>query len=367
MKSFLPISVASKPTIFTKLSDRGHKTLSLIDIDEFELAPINGFHRNPLRRGSAGCLVLVDALGHGAISALLVAIWLRCPFVIRVRGDFVREQREIAATERGLARRLRLLKLRFMCWIFRRSSAVIFNSTYLRTRLADFAPKASHHVVENPVTVTLSMIEAANRGEPHIDGTNGNLRLLSITNMEVYGKVMGLVNAIQWLGEGALPGELCGKVFWSINGKGRFAPLLENVVESMGLKDVVRLQGFVEDTTREFQNCDIFAHFSNQDAFPNVTLEAMYFGKPIITNDKSCGTLEQVRHDFNGTVVSKRQDFIEALIVYLNNPDLRIRRGMAGRNLLEKRYMPHTLTSQMSVTLKNILTGANYTNLTGGT
>ena len=191
------------------------------------------------------------------------------------------------------------------------------------------------------------------------------MRLLSLMNMNAYGKVMGLVRAIGWLGEEELPEELGGRISWDIYGRGLFEPLISEAIADAGMQDVVRLRGYTEKAAGELASCDVFAHFSNLDAFPNVTLEAMYFGKPILTNEGSCGTLEQVEHGRNGLVVDGQQTLVRALLNYSRDPDLRKSHGDAGREILREKFIPKVLRSKMGDALRAILIPNTATKGTG--
>jgi glycosyltransferase involved in cell wall biosynthesis len=74
------------------------------------------------------------------------------------------------------------------------------------------------------------------------------------------------------------------------------------------------------------------------DAFPNVPMEAMMSGNPVIANEDSCGTREQVFNNLNGLITGDAARLMKALHCYADDPRLLTKHGVAGRELVEARF-----------------------------
>ncbi len=95
------------------------------------------------------------------------------------------------------------------------------------------------------------------------------------------------------------PGQrVCG---WLI-GDGPLRAALERDIDALGLRERVRISGFVQDVRPLVAACDAMAITSTTETFSLAALEAMALGKPLLMTDVG-GAREQVRHGHNGWLV----------------------------------------------------------------
>ena len=92
--------------------------------------------------------------------------------------------------------------------------------------------------------------------------------------------------------------RVCG---WLI-GDGPLRPDIERDIDALGLRDRVRVSGFVQDVRPLVAACDAMAITSTTETFSLAALEAMALGKPMLMTDVG-GAREQVRHGHSGLVV----------------------------------------------------------------
>ena len=92
--------------------------------------------------------------------------------------------------------------------------------------------------------------------------------------------------------------RVCG---WLI-GDGPLRPDVERDIDAMGLKDRVRISGFVQDVRPLVAACDAMAITSTTETFSLAALEAMALGKPMLMTDVG-GAREQVHHGHSGLLV----------------------------------------------------------------
>lgn len=130
------------------------------------------------------------------------------------------------------------------------------------------------------------------------------------------------------------------KVVVLLEGDGPERPDLENIVKSKGLQEYVRFIK-TEDNVWNFLNAmDIVVLPSiDREDFPNVVLEAMCLGKPVIAS-RLAGTPEQIADGETGLLVplGDANHLACALQKLINDKDLRQKMGNNARNRFESRF-----------------------------
>ena len=114
---------------------------------------------------------------------------------------------------------------------------------------------------------------------------------------------------------------------------------LARLAAELGVADRVRLFGFRSDTIDLYQAMDVFVLSSLREGLPNVLLEAMALGVPIVAT-RIAGIPRLVEDGENGILVDPG-DFLElsgAIDRLLNDRMLRARIATAGRRTVEKSY-----------------------------
>ncbi len=132
-----------------------------------------------------------------------------------------------------------------------------------------------------------------------------------------------------------------------IVGEGPERAPLERLIETLGLRDVVRLAGARsrEELIEIYQQATVFAlpctvlEDGDRDGVPNVLLEAMAVGLPVV----SCavaGVPELVESGDNGLLVAERNtiELAAAIELLLNDRGLRSRLGAQGRRTVAARF-----------------------------
>lgn len=322
-----------KNIIYIKNLNRAHKILPLLEgFNVVIFDRTTQFYK--IRNFSAEhTLILIDSYGTYAIKGLVLSLVYGMPLVIRLRGDFFKERQEIYEIKPSLLARIKLL---LQCWLaavcINRSTLIIANSQYLRDRVLHNHPNKNVAVVYNPYTEPQSPELNLDMSLPD-DG----FHLLSITNFNLISKVEPLLLAIkEWL-----PEEMWEKynISWIICGSGPLAENFKKQIDKLPYSYRIISTGYVKNVAPLYQWSSVFVHISELDAFPNVTMEAFMHQRPVITNDKSCGTLEQVKDNVNGFIVSNAEGFEAAVSLYARNKSLLIEQGIAGKSLVEKNFL----------------------------
>ncbi len=121
------------------------------------------------------------------------------------------------------------------------------------------------------------------QARPHRSlGRDSEVELLMVTNLSFESKFEGALEVIDGLMAAASSWE--GSLALGLAGGGRFLPALESRIAAMELPSNLhlRLLGFVEDVEALYPRADVFVYSTRFDSHPNVLLEAMSFGLPIL-------------------------------------------------------------------------------------
>jgi glycosyltransferase involved in cell wall biosynthesis len=126
---------------------------------------------------------------------------------------------------------------------------------------------------------------------------------------------------------------------WWLASDGPLRRQWEERSRALGLQGAVRFLGRRDDVPALLAAADLVVHPSWAEGFPNVVLEAMCAGRPVIAT-RVGGAPELVLHGTTGVLVEPRRpvelaDAVERLIL---DPPLQTRMGRLGRRHVETRF-----------------------------
>lgn len=130
-----------------------------------------------------------------------------------------------------------------------------------------------------------------------------------------------------------LSGPGMGRVVATLVGSGPLKPELERRAAELGLgKDRLEIRDAVDDMADVYREADVFVLPSDTEGMPNVVLEAMASGLPVVVA-RVGGVEEIVRHGHNGLLFEP--DDVPGLVGVMrevvSRPDLRLRLGQQAR------------------------------------
>jgi len=117
------------------------------------------------------------------------------------------------------------------------------------------------------------------------------------------------------------------KFIFKLAGSGLCEPFLRNLTKELNLEDRVEFLGWVQDKKSFFDSIDIFCMTSERETFGLVLLEAMKYGKPIISTNAD-GPKEILRNEFDGLMIALEpldnieHSIAEAVIRMVSEKDL---------------------------------------------
>jgi glycosyltransferase involved in cell wall biosynthesis len=141
-------------------------------------------------------------------------------------------------------------------------------------------------------------------------------------------------------------------------GEGPKQAALEAQARSLGIADAVRFVGYVaqEETPAWYRSADVFALPSEFDNSPNVVLEAMASGLPIVATDVG-GLCDYVDAPRNGLLVPRgsRAELAAALRAYLDDPARAAATGHINRDDAVARFSWSVSASRMLAVYERII------------
>ncbi|WP_144058897.1 glycosyltransferase [Rhodopirellula sp. SWK7] len=125
----------------------------------------------------------------------------------------------------------------------------------------------------------------------------------------------------------------------AIAGDGAEHDSLQQLIRSTGHQDRIRLLGFVADPRTVYRAADLYALSSRREGLPNVVLEAMAMGVPVLAT-RVAGMPTLISDDVNGRLVEPddMDELQQALAALIADPSARQRYGEAGRQTVEERF-----------------------------
>ena len=139
-------------------------------------------------------------------------------------------------------------------------------------------------------------------------------------------------------------------------GEGRLRENLENKIKGLNLENNIHLIGFREDIHCIMKAADIFVLPSIFEGMPNVVMEAMALGKPIVASSVD-GTKELIKHKKTGWLVPPRDPnaLAEAITILLKNPELKSKLANNAKREINNTYNIKKITAKYEALYEKLL------------
>lgn len=271
--------------------------------------------------------VVVSFVDTMNVLVLLACAGLDAPVIVSERTD---------PTQHDIGRPWTLLRN----WLYPRADAVVVQSAAVRFWAERFVRARRVYVVPNPVSVpdvdqTLMVDEGKARGGGFAGRTVVGIgRLVPTKGFDL------LIRAFAQV----LPDNPGWRLL--IAGEGGERPRLEALSDELGVSNEVVLPGTVDEPIRLLRRSDIFVLSSRYEGFPNVLLEAMACGLPVIATDCPSGPRHIVLNQKNGLLVPAEDAaaLAAAMQSLIRNADERERLGRQALKVRQRFSLERVMT-----------------------
>lgn len=133
-----------------------------------------------------------------------------------------------------------------------------------------------------------------------------------------------------------------------IAGKGKLEDELKAHARNLGVEEKVKFLGFIENVDPLMKGCDLFVLSSLFEGMPNVVMEAMAVGKPVIATDVN-GARELMNDGETGIIVpAKNPDILaQKILELLGNPEQMAAFGKAGEARVKSEFTIPAMVRQL--------------------
>ncbi len=210
--------------------------------------------------------------------------------------------------------------------IWKNAEALVANSDGLKQIALTFYDKLPIEVIYNGVDLT--------EFYPKEKTIKEEVRILCVSRLIERKGLQYIIPLLNYLREKATK-----KITFTVVGDGPYKDFLIRLARDYECLDMIDFVGHKnhDELLRYYQDADLFILPSQKEGMPNVVLEAMACGMPIIMS-KVEGSRELIKD--NGFVIdiNNQSDIIEKLLMMINNDDLRIKCGLNSRKLAVEHF-----------------------------
>lgn len=241
-------------------------------------------------------------------------------------------------------------------WAYHSADLVLANSEGLRQQLLAFWNLPPEQVVVQPNALDIDRVLRL-AAEPCPVPRDGRFRLLTVGRLDDDKGHADLLAALAEL----VHQDGWSDVLWQVIGRGPSETFLKAEAIRLGLERSVKWLGVVANPFPFYHAADVFVLPSRTEGFPNVLLEALACGVPVISTDCPSGPRELLEEGRFGKLIPVGQP--SALAQALREVRRESARWQAaaeaGRELVRTRYSRRAVVQQLETRMLEVLERAS--------
>lgn len=260
----------------------------------------------------------------------------RLPYVVRFGGgDIPGFQKRFTKVYKVIAP---LVKI-----IWKNADGLVANSSGLRKFAYDFYNKKQVDIITNGIDCNIFIPKYRN---------NKKIQILFVSRLIERKGLQFILPQMKWIQ------ERCNtEIELVIVGDGPYKSTLQGLVKKYRIEDIVVFEGQKDkkELVPYYQTADIFIFPSEREGMPNVVLEAMACGLPIIMTP--CEGSEELIQK-NGYIVSV-EEFAEKIVTLCNDELLRVQLGRESRINIEENFLWEKVVDKYIDLFKSVIKKVN--------
>ncbi len=220
----------------------------------------------------------------------------------------------------GYGSKIRHLKF----WAYNKAARIIVLSRDMANDFPSYIAKKIT-VIPNPVSINnLSILDS--------NGKSNGKKVIAMGRLHPQKGFDTLIEAFSKLGSNYSDWNL------SIWGEGEHKENLIQLRDRLGLKDRVIFPGVTNKPLEEMKNSDLFILSSRFEGFPNVLVEAMAVGLPVLSFNCVSTIKDIIQNGENGVIVDQKdaEGLSIAMMDIMADPNKRENLGNNAKEVLEK-------------------------------
>lgn len=223
---------------------------------------------------------------------------------------------------------------RFSDWVYRMATTVLANSEGLRRQVIEQFGRHYERTQVLPNVLNLERIDqlAAEAIPPRA----GRFRLLTVARVDRHKGHRDLLEALRRL----VLEQGRRELLWQIVGDGAEREALEADVQRLGLTEQIEFLGAVSNPYPYYRAADLFCLPSLTEGLPNVLLEALALGAPVLSTDCKSGPREILEDGKWGTLVPVQDPpaLAAAIAERMAHPETWLVRARSAQPVIRERY-----------------------------
>lgn len=229
--------------------------------------------------------------------------------------------------------RLRYLKKWLTMFTYRRANKIIAVSKSINRRLVEDYGVESERVktIYNPLLLKQIKVKSQEKVEHPFFRDEDAQVIIGVGRLAEQKRFDNLLKAF------SLVRKEQDKACLIILGKGELQAKLENLALDLKISNWIDFVGFKPNPYAWIAKANIFVLSSDDEGFPNVLLEAMACGTPVISTDCPSGPNEIIANGKNGVLVptGNEKALAKAIITLLKDGNLRKKYSMESKKKAE--------------------------------
>ncbi len=233
---------------------------------------------------------------------------------------------------------------RFAQRVYRTANIVIANSAGLRNRVIEYFRLPPEQVRVVPNVLNVAKIDALSQ-EALSEDAAGRFRILTVGRIDRYKGHRDLLEAIRLV----VRDHPQTNILWQILGDGPERTALLDEARRLGLEAHIEWMGIVANPYPYYRAAHVFCLPSLTEGSPNVLLEALALGTPVISTDCPSGPREILEDGRWGTLVPMQDPaaLAAAIADRIAHPETWQARACQAQPVIRERYDVETGVKQL--------------------